>query len=558
MTRFRRFAGLSGRRLVLAGLALLVFGLLWFGNLEYRDLVDPDEGRYAEIPREMAASGDWVTPRLNDLKYFEKPPLQYWATAAFYRVFGVDEWVGRLWPALTGLAGIALLFAAGARLYSRRVGVLAALVVTGMVAYVLYAHALTLDMGLTLFQCAAVLGFAVAQRDSATARERQAWMLGAWAAVAAAVLSKGLVGILLPAVTVGLYVLVHRDFALLRRLEAGKGIVLFVVLAAPWFVVVSTRNPEFARFFFWHEHFERFLLPEHHRPGAWWYFLPVLAMGATPWLGVLAWSAPRWWGSEPGARFRATRFLALWCAVVLVFFSASSSKLAPYVLPVFPVLALLVASKIDEFAPRTLALLLAVFAVPIVLGAWLVPPRAVHRIHLEGVPLYAQHFLPWIVAAGGILGAGLLAAGAIAWRGWRGAAVATASFASLVAVTLAMTGHQTMSPVYSTEQSFERMRHMYGEVPRNVPFFSVGMYDQGMPFELGRPLVLVAYRDEFALGLDAEPQKALPTLDDFRAAWRSLDAAYAVMRPATYEMLRDEGLPMTLLVIDPRRAIVRR
>ena len=84
----------------------LLFGLLWFGQLDYRKLVKPDEGRYAEISREMAASGDWVTPRLNGLKYFEKPPMQYWATAAAFRVFGVNEWTARLWTALTGFAGV--------------------------------------------------------------------------------------------------------------------------------------------------------------------------------------------------------------------------------------------------------------------------------------------------------------------------------------------------------------------------------------------------------------------------------------------------------------------
>jgi hypothetical protein len=115
-----------------------------------------------------------------------------------------------------------------------------------------------------------------------------------------------------------------------------------------------------------------------------------------------------------------------------------------------------------------------------------------------------------------------------------------------------------MSPVYSAESSFERMRETYGDVPPDVPFFSVGMYDQTLPFELGRAVILVAYRGEFALGLAAEPTKAVPTLENFRAAWRSLDDAYAVMRPATYEMLQSEGLPMSLLVMDPRRAIVRR
>jgi len=84
---------------------LLAFALIWFSNLEYRRLVHPDEGRYAEIPREMAASGDWVTPRLNGIKYFEKPALQYWLTAAAYEAFGVHQWTARLWPALSGFLG---------------------------------------------------------------------------------------------------------------------------------------------------------------------------------------------------------------------------------------------------------------------------------------------------------------------------------------------------------------------------------------------------------------------------------------------------------------------
>ena len=94
-------------------LLLLVVVLIWFGNLEYRKLIRPDEGRYAEIPREMVVSGDWTTPRLNDLKYFEKPPLQYWATAVAYEVFGEHQWTSRLWTALTGFAGILLAWFAG-------------------------------------------------------------------------------------------------------------------------------------------------------------------------------------------------------------------------------------------------------------------------------------------------------------------------------------------------------------------------------------------------------------------------------------------------------------
>lgn len=99
---------------------VIAVAAIWFSNLEYRKLIKPDEGRYAEIPREMVASGDWVTPRLNDLKYFEKPPLQYWATAAAYTVFGEHQWSSRLWTALTGFAGLLLVWFAGLRLFGAR------------------------------------------------------------------------------------------------------------------------------------------------------------------------------------------------------------------------------------------------------------------------------------------------------------------------------------------------------------------------------------------------------------------------------------------------------
>ena len=105
---------------------LLSFLLVWFAGIDDRTLTRPDEGRYSEIPREMAVTGDWVTPRLNDLKYFEKPPLQYWATALAYNVFGEHNWTARLWPVLSGLVGLAIVFAITRRLYGLDAGIAAA------------------------------------------------------------------------------------------------------------------------------------------------------------------------------------------------------------------------------------------------------------------------------------------------------------------------------------------------------------------------------------------------------------------------------------------------
>src|SRR5208282_2836659 len=151
----------------------------------------------------------------------------------------------------------------------------------------------TLDMGLTFFMqaglCAALLG-----RAADTPAAARAWILCAWAAFALAVLSKGLIGIVLPGAVLVVYLALTRDWLLLRRAELWRGALVFFVISAPWFIAVSLANPGFARFFFIHEHFERFLTDSHHRVGPWWYFIPVLAVGIVPWL---TWLPGALWGA---------------------------------------------------------------------------------------------------------------------------------------------------------------------------------------------------------------------------------------------------------------------
>ena len=143
---------------------IIAVTVIWFSNLEYRILIKPDEGRYAEIPREMVASGDWTTPRLNDLKYFEKPPLQYWATATAYTLFGEHQWTARLWTALTGFAGILLVWFAGLRLFGGEAANYAAMLAGSSMLYVLMAHFNSPDMGVTFFLTLGIVGLLIAQQ----------------------------------------------------------------------------------------------------------------------------------------------------------------------------------------------------------------------------------------------------------------------------------------------------------------------------------------------------------------------------------------------------------
>src|SRR5208283_5938706 len=155
---------------------LFAFTLIWFANLDCRRLVQPDEGRYAEIPREMAVSGDWVTPRLDGIKYFEKPPLQYWLTATAYKAFGVQQWTARLWPALSGYLGVLFIGYVGLRLGGSSLGLYSAAALGGCLWYVLIAHILTLDAGLTLCMSVALGSLFIAQGAAASPRETRWWM----------------------------------------------------------------------------------------------------------------------------------------------------------------------------------------------------------------------------------------------------------------------------------------------------------------------------------------------------------------------------------------------
>ncbi len=547
-----------------AWLLLAAFTLIWFANLDYRRLVHPDEGRYAEIPREMTVTGDWVTPRLDGIKYFEKPPLQYWLTAAAYEAFGIHHWTARLWPALSGYLGVLFIGYVGWRLGGPLLGLYSAAALGACLWYVLMAHILTLDAGLTLCMSTGLGCLFIAQCAAPSPRVARWWMWAAWAALALATLSKGLIGIVLPATALFVYTLLERDLSLWRRLNLLSGAILFAVLAVPWFAVVSARNPEFFDFFFIHEHFTRFLTTEHRRAGAWWYFVPILIGGILPWLSVFAFAAPRAWRDAPACanRFNWQRFALVWALVIFVFFSASGSKLPSYILPIFPALALVVGWQLGSLSDRTLARL----TLPLVVAAGLLTLFAIfgyaslaERLAGPQQPLGPLlDYGPWITAgcASGFLG------GLFGWwclrRGRRTAGVLCVALTSLLGAQLVLTGHDELAQSRSTAPILSRLVAEHGALRRDVPFYSIRMYDQTLPYYLGRTVVPVEFVDELALGLDSEPDKAIATVAEWRRRWEASDQAYAIMEPDEYEELKRDGVAMVELERDPRRVIVAR
>lgn len=529
-------------------LALLAFALVWFGTLDYRKLIKPDEGRYAEIPREMVASGDWLTPRLNGIKYFEKPPLQYWATATAFTAFGENEWTARLWPAITGFLGILLAWFTGRRLFGRQAGLLAAVTLASSCLYLGIGHANTLDMGLSFFLEVAVFGFLLAQQGG------RWWMLLAWVGLALAVLTKGIVALVLTGATLVLYSLLTRDFSPWRRFEFGRGIVLFLLVAAPWFIAVSLANPEFAHFFFIHEHFERFLTKAHHRYQPAWYFIPILLVGALPWTAMALQSLAGAWRRRAETVFQSRRFLLLWCVVVFGFFSASSSKLPSYILPLFPALALLLGDALTRMGRKALAGHIAVIAA-IALACVVLAPHVADRADSETPIDMLGPYADWLTISAMIWLAGTIIAMTLTWRNRKTGALLALAASSMIAGMGVLLGHENLSRSNSAYHIAMKVKPL---LPASVPFYSVQMYDQTLPFYLERTVTLVDYQDEMAFGLEQEPGRWVPSMDEFRRRWQGDGDAFAVMTLEEYENLRREGFPMTEAARDTRRVIVRK
>lgn len=324
----------------------VVLGIPFFQYLGGLPLIDPDEGRYAEIPREMLQRGDLITPTLNYVKYFEKPPLLYWINAASLKVFGQNEFGARFSSTMCGLLTVLATYIIARQLYGRRCALISALILGTSAGFVLQSRIILTDMLLTFCLTAALGSFIVAAGREGRRSRALPWYLF-YLFCALATLAKGLIGMVFPAGIIFFYLLFSRRWRLLSDMRLVPGLLLFLAVAAPWFVAVSLRNPEFARFFFIHEHFERFTSKVHGRYQPVWFFVPVLLGTMLPWSFFIPGALVRAWRDRHHEEGRAGMYLLIWAALIFLFFSKSSSKLVPYILPIFPPLAMLIGHRID-------------------------------------------------------------------------------------------------------------------------------------------------------------------------------------------------------------------
>ncbi|HKX33458.1 MAG TPA: glycosyltransferase family 39 protein [Blastocatellia bacterium] len=355
----------------------------------------------------MFETGDWITPRLAGINWFEKPALTYWLAAAGYAIFGVSEFAARFGIAIMASLGALLLFFFGRQLGSPRLGYLGASVLMTCGLWPGFARATTFDLPLSVAMELGLLSFYLWERTEEPKGRTRLWWLFCFS-IGLAFLAKGLVGILLPLAIAGPYLLLTgRLKAILKPRLLILGSLVVAVTAATWYWPVISRNgAEFVNEFFMAHHFQRYLSNKYRHPQPVYFFLLVAFIGSFPWsfyLASNAWGSIRRWRSN----FRLTDerlnlFLWLWILVPIIFFSFSGSKLPGYILPIFPALALIVGLELErwwkEEEPRHLRLAAVATALLLVVAGVLISLRGQREIGLNPFNGYKLATLAIVVA----------------------------------------------------------------------------------------------------------------------------------------------------------------
>lgn len=327
--------------LLLAGFCAFLFfyGLGAFG------LIGADEPRYAQVAREMLQRHDWITPVLNGNPWLEKPPLYYWQAMLVYSVLGVSDVAARV-PSAIDATLLVICFYLFFRRFRRGVEVDAALITASCAGVIGFARAASMDMALTAAFALGMLAW-WAWRET----DKRLYLVGFYFCMALGMLAKGPVAPFLAAVIIVIFAAAAREWRSALRTLWLPGILIFLLLALPWYVAVQIANPQFFREFILEHNLARFSTNLYHHPEPFWYYLPVTALALVPWIVfvVAAFVDPvrTWWAerkatqSPMDSELQFSIFACCWLVLPIVFFSISRSKLPGYILPALPAAAAL-------------------------------------------------------------------------------------------------------------------------------------------------------------------------------------------------------------------------
>jgi 4-amino-4-deoxy-L-arabinose transferase-like glycosyltransferase len=538
------------RDIVFLTLLLAVFFGFMIGN---RPLSVPDEGRYVEIPREMVETGNYLTPRLNGVKYFEKPVLFYWLEALSIKLFGISESTLRIWPAFFALFGCISVYVSGRQLFGRPSGLIAAVVLATSILYYSMSRVIILDMAVTAFITGALLSFLVGMHEVPGLR-RRIFLWSFYVFCALAVLVKGLIGIVIPGMIIGAWILILGEWRVLRTMYLPSGFALFLLIAAPWHILVIRANPEFFHFYFIQEHFLRYLTKMHGRYHPVWFFIPIILVGLFPWsvflMQAVRQNLPITWRERH--EHRDALFLMLWAGLVFLFFSASDSKLVPYILPVFPPLALLIGRYLadawgsKEFPGLRFSLHILLVAALLLSGAFIAAPYFAPAENAQALGQYSYVFALTLAVGG--LSAWLLAR----FRGFR------PSFIAIVVMSvLFLFEINAAAPRVQTNSVKEIAMTLKSLLKPGDEIASYSAYYQDLPVYLERRIIVVDWKGELEFGTQVEDTTQwMMAPDPFWKRWQGPQTLYLITSKDTYESLRRNPRLTLFPVVEDRRNIV--
>ncbi len=306
-----------------------------------------DEGRYNEVAREMFFSHNFITPTNNNVLFLDKPPLFYWLQASSFWLFGINEWTVRLWPMIFAWFGCTVTFVTAFYLYNRRTAYLSFAILAISPLYFVFSHYANLDLEVAVLIAASLMGFMLAVRDG-TDKPHIKSMLFAYICAGLAFMTKGLMGIVFPVMIIGAWIICFNRWRLLRHMYIGWGLLIILTICLPWLISVQIQNPEFFKYFFYIQQFQRYTGTQFNNPEPATFYLVAIIIGLLPWT---FWLLQSIWLSIIKIRQQhdyLAGFILLWIGLITLFFSIPTSKIDSYILPIFPALALLVGRYIAE------------------------------------------------------------------------------------------------------------------------------------------------------------------------------------------------------------------
>lgn len=463
-------------------IGIFIFYFLFLGA---HPLLTPDEAGYTEVSRGMLVNRSFWIPLLNGMPFFDKPPLFYWLQMGAMSIFGVSEWAARCPTALLGTMTCLWMYGLGRVLFDRLTGLLSAVVLATSLFFFLMSHYANLDLSVAAFLTASLSCFIMALQFP-KGKKATILLLLAYFFSGLAVLTKGLIGVAFPAMIVGVWLLLTKQWFLLRRVHLGWGLLIVLLINLPWLLLVQKQHPEFWHYYFYIQQYSRFISHHFNSKQPIWFYGPVILGGMLPWTLFLG-QAIIQRVTRMRLRFKEYAndlFLLLWPLLILIFFSIPTSKTLGYILPVLPPLAVLIGCYLRQHwfdpAPSPWEFILA---------------GVLSFLSAAALLIFSQQLNPKIhIAAYLVSGLLILLGVALCWRrplAFRhGSMLLIAGFVlvmSFVMMEIRWLPISSAYPLIPTLKAYEAA---------GVTVVDYNRYDRDLPFYLGHPIVVAGEWDQ--------------------------------------------------------------